>query len=337
MMRKACRVVGLAAVAALMLLSANGFKESWGAEKPFKVAMVLFGKITDQGWNSMMYESVVNLKGKYNLDIEYSENVTPADAERVIRGYASRGFNLVIAHAQAYAKVTMAVAKDFPQVKFARCCPGGPRDYAENVNVYDVDSHEASYLAGMLAGLYTKTNKVGVTAALKIPDFNENINGFRHGVKAANPKAEFVVVWVGSFEAPVKAKEATLAMIDNGVDVVFSLGNGTGLGTIQACKERNIPVVGIHRDKNKIAPGVVITSVVWRMEPIIERFVKDAKAGTYGKLIYKVSLKEGGAELAPFHAYENKISPQIKKKLEQAKKDILSGKIKVPYDQKPPS
>lgn len=336
-MKAVRQTICLMAVAAIVVLFGTGLKEGWGAEKGFKVAMVLFGKITDQGWNSMMYESVANLKDKYKLQIEYSENVTPADAERVIRGYASRGFNLIIAHAQAYAKVTMGVAKDFPQVKFARCCYGGPQDLAENVNVYDVDAHETSFLAGMLAGLYTKNNKVGVTAALKIPDFNENINGFKQGVKAANPCAQFIVTWVGSFEAPVKAKEATLAMIDNGVDVVFSLGNGTGLGTIQACKERNIPVVGIHRDKNKIAPGVVITSVVWRMEPIIERFVKDAQKGTYGKLLYKVSLKDGGAELAPFHAYENKISADIKSKLAQAKQDILSGKIKVKFDQKPPT
>jgi basic membrane protein A len=335
-MKAVRQIICLMVVTAIVVLFGTGLKEGWGAGKKFKVAMVLFGKITDQGWNSMMYESVVNLKDKYNLQIEYSENVTPADAERVIRGYASRGFNLIVAHAQAYAKVTMGVAKDFPQVKFARCCYGGPQDLAENVNVYDVDAHETSFLAGMLAGLYTKNNKVGVTAALKIPDFNENINGFKQGVKAANPNARFIVTWVGSFEAPVKAKEATLAMIDNGVDVVFSLGNGTGLGTIQACKERNIPVVGIHRDKNKIAPGVVITSVVWRMEPIIERFIKDARKGTYGKLIYKVSLKEGGAELAPFHAYENKVSAEIKSRLAKAKQDILSGKIKVKFDQKPP-
>jgi len=336
-MKAVRQIICLMVVAAMVVLFGTGLKEGWGAEKRFKVAMVLFGKITDQGWNSMMYESVVNLKDKQNLQIEYSENVSPADAERVIRGYASRGFNLIIAHAFAYGKVTMGVAKDFPQVKFARCCYGGPKDIAENVNVYDVDSHEVSFLAGMLAGLYTKNNKVGVTAAVKIPDFNENINAFKQGVKAANPSAQFIVTWIGSFEAPVKAKEATLAMIDNGVDVVFSLGNGTGLGTIQACKERNIPVVGIHRDKNKIAPGVVITSVVWRMEPIIERFIKDARKGTYGKLLFRVGLKEGGAELAPFHAYENKISADIKDKLAKAKQDILSGKIKVKFDQKPPN
>ena len=112
------------------------------------------------------------------------------------------------------------VAADFPEIAFVFGSGGGPAE--PNMAVFDNWIHEPAYLCGMLAGGMTKTNVIGVVGAMPVPEVNRIVNAFKAGVKEVNPDAEVMVTFINSWFDPAAAKEAALAQIDAGADVLFA-------------------------------------------------------------------------------------------------------------------
>ncbi len=150
-------------------------------EKEFKVAFIYVSPIGDAGWSYAHDQGRKFIEQKYGIKTAYSENVPEGDdAERVIREYAEQGYNIIFTTSFGYMDPTITVAKDYPNIVFEHC--SGYKT-AKNVGTYFGRMYQARHLTGIVAGMMTKSNKIGYVAAVPIPEVIRGINAFALGVK----------------------------------------------------------------------------------------------------------------------------------------------------------
>jgi basic membrane protein A len=291
-----------------------------------KVALVLDGKIDDGGWNQAGYEGLMEAQKETGVEVAYSESVAIPDYEKVLRDYASKGYNLIIAHSSIAKDAVMNTAKDYPQLAFLWT---DGDETASNVAVIRPMSQEASYLAGMLAGKMTKSNIVGMVGGIDIPSTHRSAAAFELGLKSVNPDAKLLTNWIGSFIDVSKGNEAATSQIESGADVIFGNGDGQNIGVLKAASDKNVLAIGAVRDQFNIAPNVVLTSVMWGFDTGIALVVKDYIDGKFTGKFYEISLAQG-ADLAPYHDNASKIPTDVQELIKKTRDDILNGKLQVP-------
>jgi basic membrane protein A len=283
---------------------------------PLKAAMVMSGPINDGGWNTSAYEGLQQLKSKIGFDIAYSEEVAQADQVNTLRNYASKGYDIVFGHGFEYGEALKQVAAEFPKVKFYQI---GGDVTGPNLGSGDFGLGELSYLTGKLCAKFTKTNKIGFVGAESIPTMLAEVNQLRDTIKQYNPGASFTVAYTGSWDDVVKGKEAGLAQIANGVDIIVAIGDACDTGVIQAAKEKGIYVIGWSGDLNSMAPNVVLTSGVQSVQDLVLIQGKMLKAGNW-----KPESKVWGIADGP--EYLGKWSPVVPTAL---KKEILADEAAI--------
>ena len=320
-------LTGVASAAALTALGGG----SAFAAKPLKVAAV-FATPIEEPWDHQIHVALLQAKEKLGIDYKWSEHVESADFERVLRQYARGGTQLIMGDAFAAEEVTRKVAKQFPKVAFVFGSGGGPAD--PNFSVFDNWIHEPAYLCGLIAGKMTKTNTVGAVAAMDIPEVARLVNAFYQGAKEANPNVKRKTTFIGSFFDPPKAKEAALAQIAAGVDVIFA----ERFGVIEAAKEKGILAISNMSDQSELAPDTVITGPVWDMWPTVQAAVKQVKAGAYTASDFGAFsfMAKGGSYLAPFHGWDAKLPADVKKLVADKQATILDGSFRVNVDENTP-
>jgi len=277
---------------------------------------------------------VALLQAQEKLGIEYkwSEHVESSDYERVLRQYARGGTQLIMGDAFAAEEVARKVAKQFPEVAFVFGSGGGPAD--PNFSVFDNWIHEPAYLCGLIAGKMTKTNVIGTVAAMDIPEVARLTNAFYQGAREVNPNVKRKTTFIGSFFDPPKAKEAALAQIAAGVDVIYA----ERFGVIEAAKEKGILAISNMSDQSELAPDTVITGPVWDMWPTVQAAVKQVQAGAYTALDFGAFsfMAKGGALLAPYHGWEQKLPADVKQLVADKQAAILAGSFRVNVDEHTP-
>lgn len=296
------------------------------AAKKLKVALVLDGKIDDNGWNQAGYEGLKEAEKQLGVEIAYSEGVAIPDFEKVLRDYANKGYDMIICHSSIAKDAVMNTAKDYPKQAFLWT---DGDETLPNLAVIRPMAQQASYLAGLLAGKMTKSNKVGMVGGIDIPSTHRSSAAFEMGLKEANPQAELMINWIGSFLDVSKGKEAALSQIEAGADLIFGNGDGQNIGVLKAASEKNVPAIGAVRDQFSVAPNVVLTSVKWGFDQGIASVVKDLVDGKFTGKVYEVSLAQG-ADLAPYHDASSKIPADVQALIEQKRQEIISGKLVIP-------
>jgi basic membrane protein A len=201
---------------------------------------------------------------------------------------------------------------------------------------------EAGYLAGIVAGYMTKKhaakspllndkNVIGAVLGMDIPPVERYLAGFIAGAKSVNPTVEVRYITVGSFGDRAKGKEATIALIDQGADVVLQIAGLTGMGVIDAARERKIFAIGADVDQNAAAPDFVLTSAMKGTTMAAYAVIKDLAAGKLkGGVNREVGLTEGAIDIAPFHQHDSIVPQEVKDAVAKAKAGIAKGTIKVP-------
>jgi basic membrane protein A len=296
-----------------------------------KVAGV-FGTPIEEPWVNQIH--VALLKAKTDLGVEYiwSENVKASDFGRVLREHAEKGANLVMGDAFTDEDASRRVAKAYPQVAFVMGSGIGPAD--PNFGVFDNWIHEPAYLSGMIAGKLTKSNTIGTVAAMSIPEVNRLVNAYRAGAREVNKNVKCKFTFIDSFFDPPKAKEAALAQIEAGVDAIYA----ERFGVIEAAHDKGIVAFSNMSDQSSIAPDTVVTGPIWDMWPTVNHVVKMVGAGVYtaqdfGSFSY---MAKGGAYLAPYHAWEAKLSAEIKDMVAKRTQEIMAGNFRVDVDEAAP-
>ncbi len=292
---------------------------------PLKIAMVMPGPINDNDWNSVGYNGLKQAAEELGVEYAYSENVTDADAERVLRDYASRGYNLIFAHSFSFGNATLEVAKDFPNVIFMA---GTATELAPNMGTYDNPDYQGAYLAGMLAAGMSKSGVVGWVDGNPSPNMLANLHAYEAGAAEMKPEIKVLHTFIGSWYDPPKAKEAALAQIEQGADVL----SAQGVGVIDAAKEKKVWVLGAMTDQNYMAPEVVLTSVTWDLAPLVKGVAQSILDGKWESKNWSFGIVEGSVKLADFHGLDSNIPADVLAKVNQKFEDIKTGTFVVPHD-----
>ena len=326
-MKKTLWIVGLVVFSVWLTFAA-------GQAKAFKIAAI-FQTAIEEPWDGVIHQACLKAKKEMpNIEYEFTEKIAAADFEKVLREYAERGFDLIVGDAfLAGEEPARRVAKDYPDIAFAFGSEFGP--VAPNFSVFDNWIHEPAYLCGVIAGHLTKTNTLGVVAAIPIGEVNRLVNAFKAGAQSVNPNVKVKISYIGGWFDPPKAKEAAIAQIEAGADLLFA----ERFGVFEAAKEKGVLAFGNMSDQNALAPEVVITGPVWDMYPTIKFCIEmvEKKAWVSMDLGEWSMMAKGGAKLAPFHSFEKTLPATVIKEVNDLKQKILNGTFRVPVDEQKPA
>lgn len=300
-----------------------------------KVALIIESTIDDKGWGQAMHDAIKSVQKKYSIKLveyNYSEKMKPVDAGSAARQYASRGFDIVICHGAQYKNLVVEMANEFPKTTFAfgTSADVGPK----NVFTYMPQSEETGYLNGLIAGMVTKTNIVGVVGAVDGGDSARYDRGFVLGVKAANPKAEVKVAHTGSFADFVKASELAHTQIKGNADFITGPSQ-QAMGALRAVASyKDKPIWWVGQDIAQItAPEgfKVIAAASYNYSPVVEEMISKREAKVLGGESIPLNMANGGF----IYKFNEKVgpvlTPAVRKAVEKAKADIRSGKLKLAW------
>ncbi len=302
------------------------------AQAQLKVALVLDkGGKDDKSFNSAAFAGVNKAKKEFGINLKYVEAMDDAAIESTIRSFAQKKFDLIIGVGFAMADGVQKVAAQFPQLKFALV---DAEVKLPNVQNLLFQEHEGSYLVGAIAGLTTKTNKVGFLGGMDVPLIRRFQMGYAAGVKKVNPKAVVSTNYIGvtgdAWNNPAKGKELALAQFNQGADIVFGAAGASNYGLFDAAEEKKLFAIGVDSNQNWVKPGLVLTSMLKRVDVAVYDAVKAVQEGKFVGGTRRFGLENQGIDYAVDKYNEKLLSPELRKKVEALKADILAGKIQVP-------
>jgi basic membrane protein A len=279
----------------------------------------------DKSFNEAAYRGIEKWKkdtGKPALEFEIANE---SQREQALRRMADRGASPIISVGFSQQSTVAKIAKEYPKLQFT-IIDGVVQ--LPNVQSVLFKEHEGSFLVGMIAVLTSKTGKVGFIGGMDIPLIRKFQCGYEQGVKHANPKGEVFVNMVGTTGAawndPARGGELARAQFAKGADVIFAAAGGTGMGIYQAAKDGKKLAIGVDSNQNHIQPGTMLTSMVKKVEVAV---YEAAQAWKPGAVV--LGLKENAVEYALDKNNEKLVAPEVKKRVDQAREDIIAGKIKV--------
>lgn len=295
----------------------------------------IFSTPAEEPWVSVITAACEKLVEEGRATFAYTDNLGYAgDFERELRQVcADLQPDLITGDAFGNEEAARRVAKDFPEIAFAFGSGLGPAD--PNFSVFDNWIHEPAYLLGVIAAHLTETDKIGVVGGMPVPEVNRITNAFIFGVKDYNPDAVVYVTFINSWFDPAAAKEAALAQIEQGADILYA----ERFGVIEAAAENGLWVFGQMNDQHELAPDYVLSSSVWNLTPTFEYLVDSVNAGFFTAQDLKdfSMMAKGGAYLAPFHGLEDQVPDELKALISQLEQEILEGVLRVDIDESTPS
>jgi simple sugar transport system substrate-binding protein/basic membrane protein A len=293
------------------------------------MALVLVGPKDDNSWAESAYNALQVQAGK-GVQTAFSESVSDADVARVMREYVDQGYDMIIAHSFSFQDAVFEVAAEHPEVNFAWA--GGINRTADNVADYDQPFFEPAYLVGILAGHVSESGNLGALYGFDIPVCHSMGEAMLAGAKTVNPEAILTVTAVGDWGDVAAAKEAGLAQVDTaGVDFWIGCGEGPTLGSIEAAKEAGGYATGYVGDMSEQGPDVVLSSIVWNMEPIFEAMVNQTADGSFKGPYYQFGVTEGALDIAINPALQDKVPAEALEAIDKAREEIKAGSLEVPF------
>lgn len=289
----------------------------------------------EEPWDGVIHSALQKAQTAGRISYEFTDDIGYAgDMERVLREVAEQKKPAIIfGDAFGNEEAVRRVAKDFPEIAFVFGSGGGPAE--PNFSVFDNWIHEPAYLSGMLAGGLTKTNVIGVVGGMPVPEVNRIVNAFIAGALSVNPEVDVKTSFINSWFDPAAAKEAALAQIDSGADVLFA----ERFGVIEAAAENSFYAFGNMSDQKDLAPEYVVSGPVWNMEPTVDYIINQVAGGTYTAQDLKdfSMVAKGGATLASINTdVTGGIPQELIDKVTAKEAEIKSGLFRVDIDEAPP-
>jgi len=284
----------------------------------------------DKSFNEGVSNGAKKFSDETKIAVVDFEPANETQFEQAQRRFAQRGQDPIIAVGFSQAVALEKVAKEFPNIHFTII---DMMVDLPNVQSVLFKEHEGSFLVGVLAALASKSGKVGFVGGMDIPLIRRFQCGYEQGIKYANPNAELIANMTGTTPAawndPGRGAELAKGQFDRGVDVVYAAAGNTGTGVLQAAKDRGKYAIGVDSNQNYLHPGTMLTSMMKRVDLAAYQSFKAAQAGTWKGGLQVLGLKEGGVDWALDQYNEKLVTPEMKAKVEQAKADIIAGKIVV--------
>ena len=312
------RLKTLTSVAVLALASLTAAH----AADPLKAGFVYIGPTGDHGWTYSHDQGRKMLEeqsaGKVKTAFVESVQET-ADAERVFRDLAQKGNKVIFGTSFGYMNQMLKVAKAYPKTIFMHAT--GYKT-AKNLGIYDVRTYEGAYMLGVVAGKMSKNNKVGYVASIPIPEVIRNIDAFTIGARSVNPKITTNVIWINSWFDPGKEREAALAHIAQGADVLMQ--NTDSPAVVQTAQEKGVMGFGWDSDMTKFGGKAHLAASVLNWGVVYKKVTDEVEAGTWKTGSLWWGVKEGAVDIDHFAA---DLPADVKKLVEERRDAIKADKL----------
>jgi basic membrane protein A len=301
------------------------------AAQEFVPAIVFdMGGKFDKSFNEAAYAGAERFKKETAIAYREFEVTNEAQREQALRNMARRGSQVVVGIGFSQASGMERVAREFPNLKFA--IVDAVVDLP-NVQSIVFKEHEGSFLVGMAAAMASKTGKIGFVGGMDIPLIRRFALGYEEGAKYVNAKIEIYRNMTGTTPAawndPTRGGELARSQFDRGADVIYAAAGATGLGVLQAAKDKGRLAIGVDSNQNHIHPGSVLTSMIKRVDLAVYEAFKAARDGTWKAGVRSLGVTEGGVGFSLDQHNRGLITAEMEKRLQQARADIVAGKIKV--------
>ena len=279
----------------------------------------------DKSFNQAGFNGAEKWKKETGKSYMEFEIANPAQREQAQRRMAERGADPIVGIGFSQGSAAEKVAKDFPKTKFVVI---DAEVKLPNVQSIIFKEHEGSFLVGVMAAMASKTGKLGFVGGMDIPLIRKFACGYEQGAKYANPAVlvttNMTGTTPGAWNDPARGAELAKSQFASGVDVVFAAAGGTGMGVYQAAKDAGKLAVGVDSNQNHLHPGTMLTSMVKRVDVAVYTAFKRVTPG-----MTSLGLKEGGVDVAIDENNAKLVTPAMKQRVDAARADIISGKIKV--------
>jgi basic membrane lipoprotein Med (substrate-binding protein (PBP1-ABC) superfamily) len=256
----------------------------------FRVALLTPGPVSDAGWNASAFDGLQLIKAKLEAETAMVQTRSPTDFDDGFRDFAARGFNLIFAHGYEYTDSAISVAREFPNTYFV---VSSGSEASSNVASLTFRFDDAAYVEGIIAGGVSKSGVVGAIGGIELPSIKLTFDGFKRGFLSVQPKGRILISFIGKFDDVGAAKEAALAQINQGADVLIHDADAAGLGVFQAAAQAHIFAFGAIRNQNDIAPDVVLASAVNSTPEAFLRIATEVKEHRFHPGMIEFGMKDG--------------------------------------------
>ena len=284
----------------------------------------------DKSFNEAAYNGIEKFKKETGIDYRDFEITNDAQREQAMQRFARDGHNPVVVIGFSFGTALEKVAKEFPNTRFTII---DSKIDAPNVRSALFTEHEGSYLVGVMAGLASKSGKVGFVGGMDIPLIRKFSCGFVQGVKAAKPGAEIIQNMTGNtgaaFNDPAKGAELAKSQLDRGADVIYHAAGATGIGVLRTVADAGKLGIGVDSNQNGLHPGKVLTSMLKRVDVAVYSTMVDMKSGKWTPGVSIYGLPQDGVGYALDDNNKALVSAEMKAAVDKAAADIKSGAIKV--------
>jgi basic membrane protein A len=299
---------------------------------PVRVALVLDkGGRDDKSFNAAAYRGATEAEKKFGIKLKTVEATDDNAFEPMLKSLAQKDFDLIVAVGISQAEAVKKVAPQFTNKHFAIV---DAEISAPNVRSLLFQEHEGSFLVGAIAAMTSKTGKIGFIGGLDIPLIRPFELGYSAGAKQVNPKVQVMSNFIGvtgdAWNNPPKAKELALSQFNRGGDVIFSAAGASTAGIFDAAEETKKFAIGVDSNQNWIKPGLVLTSMVKKVDSAVFASIEQSVQGKFTAGVIRHGLSNQGIDFAVDQYNEKVLTPEVRKKAEQLKAQIVAGKIKVP-------
>jgi len=303
----------------LALVASCGKPPATGA---FRVGLITPGSIADAAWNSGAYAGLNVIRDSLQAEVSHVEARTPGEQQEALRAYAEQGYDLVFGHGFEFQGPAERIGDQYPRTIFV-VTSGERVSAAGNVVPMVFGIEEATYLAGMVAGGMTKTNKIGFVGGIELPPIKRGYEGWLKGAQAVNPRVDSRLAYLNTFDDVAAGREAALAMIRLGVDVLHHNADQAALGLFQAVKESpGVYAIGANADQSALAPDNVLGSVVIDLPRAFLAIARDVKGGNFKPKIEAFGLAGGVIRYDPNPSLRDRVPAALEARVRAAADSI---------------
>jgi basic membrane lipoprotein Med (substrate-binding protein (PBP1-ABC) superfamily) len=294
----------------------------------FRVALLTPGSIRDEGWNQSAYEGLQRIRDELGAEIAHQETHTPQEFEAGFRDFAVRGHALVFGHGFEFQDAAAKVGRGFPGTVFITTSGS---TVLQNVAPIVFELEQATYVLGHVAALTSKRGRLGMVGGVKIPSVASTFMAFAEGARAARPRISITESYIGSWEDVSAAREATLALMSEGCDMLIHNADAAGRGFFQAVDESpRVFAFGTNRDQSHLAPDSVLASATLDIPAAMLLVAREVRSGRFYARSIRFGLRDGVVGIAWNEKLAARIPAEARAAADRLVSDIETGRFTVP-------
>ena len=255
---------------------------SWAQAKTTRVVLLLTGVITDGGWSQLAFNGLKDLKARPGFTTAFAENISLAQMQEVVRGYADDGYDLLLGHGFEFSSALLDIAPDYPHQQFFVTSFLPQPQVPPNLMFINMGYFGAAFGSGALAALISERKQaVGFVGGEDDPTQQRIQKAFIAGARHTVPGIQGLGIITGDYDNAAKGREAAATLIGNGADVIWHAADVTGLGAIQGAVAGNAKVMGCYSDQTTLAPNNMATSFEMNLEGLVQTIAHSVANRTF--------------------------------------------------------